>query len=154
MTATGHAVIGTVIAATIPNPWIAAPLAILSHLAADVFPHWDVGTHEKTKSRKLIMQQAFIDVLFGFIISYLLIIFVFPNTNLLYAFIMIILAQGFDWAWAPYYFFHIKKFPVFKWIFDFSIHFDNRLGKPWGIINQIAVLVLLVIIAKIYLSSL
>jgi len=34
MTATGHAIIGTVIAAKIGNPYLAIPLAIVSHLAA------------------------------------------------------------------------------------------------------------------------
>lgn len=149
MTATGHAVIGTVIAATMPNPWIAAPVAILSHLAADLFPHWDSGTHEKTKSRKRILYEAIVDVIVGFVVSYLIIIFVFPQTNLLYAFIMIILAQGFDWAWAPEYFFKIKN-PIS----DFSLWLgnicNNRLDKPWGIINQVAVLVLLIVIAKLY----
>lgn len=52
MTATGHAVIGTVIAATISNPFVAIPLAFVSHLAADSFPHWDSGTHEKEKTKK------------------------------------------------------------------------------------------------------
>lgn len=149
MTATGHAVIGTLIAATIPIPWIAAPVAILSHLAADSFPHWDLGTNEKTKTRRQIMHEAFFDVLLGFVISYLLIIFVFPTTNLLYAFIMIILAQGFDWVWAPYYFFKIKL-PPFTWSYRLGEIFDNKMDKPWGIINQVAILVVLVVIAKLY----
>jgi hypothetical protein len=62
---------------------------------------------------------------------------------------MIILAQGFDWAWAPYYFFKIKL-PPFTWSYRVGEIFNNKLDKPWGIINQIAVLVILVIIAKIY----
>lgn len=149
MTATGHAVIGTVIAATIPNPWIATPVAILSHLAADSFPHWDLGTNEKTKTRKQIMHEAFFDVLLGFLVSYLIIIFIFPKTDLFYAFIMIICAQGFDWAWAPEYFFKIKN-PISNFALWMGEIFDNKLDKPWGIINQVAVLVLLVIIARFF----
>lgn len=149
MTATGHAVIGTVIAATMPNPWIAAPVAILSHLAADTFPHWDLGTNQKTKTKRKIFIETIFDVLFGFFLSYLLIIFVFPKTDLMYAFIMIILAQGFDWAWAPQYFFKIKN-PISAFSLYLGRIFDNRLDKPWGIINQIAILVVLVVIAKVY----
>lgn len=149
MTATGHAVIGTVIAASTSNPWIAAPLAIFSHLAADYFPHWDLGTHEHTKTRKQIMHEAVYDVLLGFLVSYLLIIFVFPTTNLFYAFVMIILAQGFDWAWAPEYFFKIKN-PISGVALWLGEKFNNKLDKPWGIINQVAVLVLLVVIAKVF----
>ena len=52
MTATGHAIIGTVIAVKIGNPALAVPLAIASHIAADAFPHWDEGTNSKKKVRK------------------------------------------------------------------------------------------------------
>jgi len=151
MTATGHAVIGTVIAASIPNPWIAAPLAILSHLAADSFPHWDLGTNGKGKTRQQMLHETIYDVLLGFFVSYLLIIFIFPKTNLFYAFIMIILAQGFDWAWAPEYFFNIKN-PISRFALWMGEIFDNRMDKPWGIINQVGVLVLLVILAKYFTS--
>lgn len=150
MTATGHAVIGTVIAATIPNPFIAAPLAIFSHLLVDLLPHWDVGTNEHKKPRKRIMHEAMIDVVLGFIVSYLLIIFVFPQTNLFYAFVMIILSQAFDWGWAPYYFFHLN-IPPFSTIFHFcDRYFNTKQDKPWGIINQVVLLVLLIVIAKYY----
>jgi hypothetical protein len=149
MTATGHAIIGTLIAATIPNPWIAGPLAVLSHLAADSFPHWDLGTNEKTKTKRTIFIETIFDVLLGFVLSYLLIIFVFPQTNLLYACLMIILAQGLDWAWAPQYFFKIKN-PISEGAIWLGKIFDSRLDKPWGIINQIAVLILLIIVAKLF----
>lgn len=149
MTATGHAVIGTVIAATMPNPLFAAPVAVLSHLAADYFPHWDSGTHEKTKTRKRIMYEAVVDVSIGFIVSYLILTFIFPNTSLFYAFIMIILAQGFDWAWAPEYFFKMKN-PISDIALYLGRIFNNRLDKPWGIINQVAILVALIAIARLY----
>lgn len=149
MTATGHAVIGTVISATISNPVIAIPLAIVSHLAADSFPHWDAGTHYKEKSKERFFLEAVIDVLLGFFLAYLLIKFLFPQTNLVYAFILIICAQLFDWLWAPEVFFN-TKLPFLKWAIDFSEYFNTKLDKPWGIINQIGILALLVIIAKIY----
>lgn len=153
MTATGHAVIGTVIAATISNPYIAALLAIFSHLAADIYPHWDSGTHEATKSKDRIFNEAIIDILLGFVVSYLLIYFLFPKTNLIYASIMIILAQGFDWAWSPYYFFNMH-IPPFSWVYIFSEkYFNTKQDKPWGIINQIMILVFLIVIAKLYFIS-
>lgn len=149
MTATGHAVIGTVVAATITNPLIAVPVAIFSHLAADYFPHWDAGTHEKEKSKHQMIREAMLDVIIGFIVSYAIIFYVFPRTNLIYAFIMIILAQGFDWAWAPEYFFKIKN-PISHFALWLGAIFNNRLDKPWGIINQVAILVLLIVVAKLY----
>ncbi len=148
MTATSHAIIGTLIAAKIGNPAIAIPLALCSHVLADLFPHWDFGTHRKTKSYKRYFLEAFLDVMISFIASYLLIFFVFPTTNLLYAFIMIIAAQFLDWATSFYIFFHIT-FPPFNWIYKFSRHTNVTLDKPWGIINQIIAVVTLIIIAKI-----
>lgn len=152
MTATSHAVLGTIIAAKIGNPALAIPLAFTSHILADMFPHWDIGTngHRKNKkSLKLEFIQAVLDVAFGFILSYLLIFLFFPSTNLKYAFFLIIISQSLDWVTAPYYFFDIKT-PPFQWVYKFQKMYDNRLDKPWGIINQIAIIAVVLILAKIF----
>jgi len=147
MTATAHAIIGVIIAAKLSNPYIAVPIAILSHLAADLVPHWDVGTHEEKKTQKRVLIDAFLDVVLGFVISYCVLQLFFPNTNKLYAFLLIICAQGFDWIWAPYYFFK-SKFPLSVWIYNISVkYFDNRLDKPWGIVTQVIVVLLLLAVA-------
>lgn len=146
MTATGHAILGTVIAAKIGNPALALPLAIASHVAADAFPHWDEGTNGK-KSKKRITVEAVFDVLIGLAISYLLVFILFPQTNLSYVFLMILVAQSLDWITAPYYLFGIKPFKPF---YEFQKLFDNRMKAPWGIINQVAILALIVILAKIF----
>lgn len=39
MTATAHAIIGTVIAAKVGNPVLAVPIALASHIIADAIPH-------------------------------------------------------------------------------------------------------------------
>lgn len=149
MTATSHAIIGTLIAAKFGNPYLAIPIAMVSHVAADIFPHWDSGTHEDTKSNKRIFNEAIVDVFAGFTLSYALIYLLFPQTSIVYAFIMIIAAQWLDWAVTPYYFFHWKSQP-FKWIYDFSYMTNSKLEKPWGIINQVTLLLFLIILAKIY----
>lgn len=146
MTATGHAIIGTVIAAKIGNPYLAIPLALISHFAADSFPHWDTGTNSKTKTKKQILFDSFIDVGVSFTITILLVNNVFPQTNLLYAFIIVLFSQLPDWLMAPYYFWHIQSFEPF---YKFQKIFDRKLDKPWGIINQAAILILLVIVAKL-----
>lgn len=149
MTATGHAIIGTVIAAKIGNPALAIPLAIASHVAADAFPHWDPATNRKEKGIKRVTREAVLDVVIGFGISYLLIQLFFPQVNLFYAFAIIIAAQLLDWITAPYYFLHFK-FPVFVWAYKFQKSIENKLDKPWGIINQVAILAILVILAKLF----
>jgi hypothetical protein len=41
VTATNHALTGAVIALAINEPWLAIPLAFISHFAVDALPHWD-----------------------------------------------------------------------------------------------------------------
>lgn len=149
MTATGHAIIGVVIAAKIGNPVLAVPIAIASHLAADSFPHWDAGTNAKKKSHIRLTFDAALDVTISFIVSYFLLYYIFPQTNLIYGFIIVLMAQGFDWLTMPYYFFKIKIQP-FTWAYNFQKNFDTRLDKPWGVINQVAILLLLVAAAKYF----
>lgn len=148
MTATGHAVIGVAIAAVIPNPIIAIPVAIASHVAADLFPHWDAGTNRKDKSKDRFMGEAIADVLLSIIITFLLVVYIFPQTNLLYAYVIVFASQFLDWAMAPYLFFHITKPSIFEKVYRFQKKTNNRLDKPWGVIGQVAVLVLIVVIAS------
>lgn len=42
MTATNHMLTGAVIAATVQQPFLVVPLAILSHFVLDMFPHFGV----------------------------------------------------------------------------------------------------------------
>jgi hypothetical protein len=146
MTATAHAVIGTVIAAKVGNPALAIPLALASHVAADAFPHWDVGTHRQDKTWSQLVIQSILDVLLGFALSYIIIYLFFPTTSILYAFFIVIMAQLFDWLMAPYYYFKIQAFKPF---YLFGKMTDNMLDKPWGIAGQIAAVTGLVLLAKV-----
>lgn len=149
MTATGHAIIGTIIAAKVSNPTLAIPIAIASHFLADAFPHWDTGYHRKQISKGKFIAESAIDVGLGFVLSYGLITLFFPQTNLSYAFLMVIMAQLPDWLTAPYLFFNVK-FAPFKWVYDFQKKFDSRLGLPWGFVNQVAVILILIFIGRYF----
>ncbi len=149
MTATGHAVIGTVIAAKIGNPYLAVPIALVSHILADIFPHWDTATNVDKKGKKRVIAETFFDIAIGFFVSYVLLFSLFPKTNPLYALFIIFVSQSFDWLTAPYYFFKIN-IPPFTWAYHLQKKFDNELDKPWGIINQIVILILVVALAKIF----
>lgn len=146
MTATGHAVIGTVIASQVGNPALAIPLALASHVAADLFPHWDTGTHRNGKSWNALFIQSFSDVVLSYVVSFGIIYFLFPHTSYAYTFLIVIMAQLFDWLTAPYYFFKIK---LFKPFYKFQTLFDNKMNEPWGIIGQVAVVSALVAFFKI-----
>jgi len=67
--------------------------------------------------------------------------------------LIVFAAQFFDWASAPYLFLRIKHPSIFEWFYNLQKHFDNRLDKPWGIIGQIAILILLVGIALVSLGA-
>ncbi len=149
MTATSHAIIGTVIAAKIGNPALAIPIAIASHVLADLFPHWDFGTHRKEKTKLRFTLESIGDVLLSFVVAYFLIQFLAPATNLIYLFIVVLAAQSVDWLFMPYLYLNMK-FPPFSWAFKFSRMTNTKLDKPWGIIGQVWVLILLVAFAKLF----
>ena len=154
MTATGHAVIGVAIAATISNPIIAIPVALGSHLLADLFPHWDAGTNRSKKSKDRFFVEAAADVILSLAVTFFLVIYLFPQTDLFYAYIIVFFAQFFDWITAPYLFFKIDKPGIFKWFYEFQKkHFDTRLDKPWGVIGQVALLIILLGIALASLGT-
>ena len=147
MTATGHAIIGTVIAAKIGNPALAIPLAIASHIVADAVPHWDTATHRKEKSWNKLVFHTILDISAGFIISFLIIYFLFPTTNYFYAIIMIFAAQSLDWLTAPYYFFKIQ---LFKPFYNLQKSFEREIELPWGLMNQAIIVVAVVILGKLF----
>ncbi len=147
MTATGHAIIGTVIAAKIGNPALAIPIALASHFLADALPHWDTGTNREKKSKTRFVAETFIDIAAGFILSWILIVWLFPSTNLLYVFIVIIVSQLPDWLTAPYLFLN-WNFPPFTWIYELQKKFDTEKQLPWGLINQVVVLIAIIFLAK------
>jgi hypothetical protein len=148
MTATGHAVIGTVIAAKIGSPSVAIPIAIASHFAADLLPHWDTGFHRHHKSKGMFLLQTLADVAFSFILAYFLIKVLFPETALSYAFLIVAMAQLPDWLTAPYLFLDVK-YPPFVWIYKLQKVFDRKLDRPWGFMNQVAILAALVLLGKL-----
>jgi len=147
MTATSHALIGTIIAVKVGNPVLAIPIAIASHIALDAIPHWDTATNRRKKTFKRMFTDSFFDVVISFALSYLLIILFFPKTNFGYAFTIIIAAQLLDWITALYYFFHIK---AFKWVYSFQKLFNNDLDLPWGLATQIILIIALVVMAKVF----
>lgn len=143
MTATAHALIGASIAAKLTNPIIGIPLAILSHFAADLVPHWDAGTNHKEKSLIRLKLEATADVLLGFVLAYLIFWrFVEPT----YLFVMIIAAQLPDWLEAPSWMFGIKV-PPFTWLDYLGHKLQSRMQLPWGLVTQVVVVGILIYLA-------
>src|SRR3989344_5756197 len=135
MTATAHALIGASIAAKITNPYVGIPLAILSHFAADLVPHWDAGTNHKNKSATRLKLEATLDVLLGFALVFL----IFRNlVDPTYLFVMVISAQLPDWLEAPSWMFGFKV-PPFSWLDWLGHKLQTRMQLPWGLVTQVVI---------------
>lgn len=143
MTATSHALIGASIASLIPNPILAIPLAITSHFAADLVPHWDAGTNRRKKTMMRLRVEAAFDVLLGFTLVYLIFGRIVGSA---YLFVMIIAAQLPDWLETPSSKFGIK-IPPFSWIEWLGHKLQNRLQLPWGLVTQVVIVGLIVAFA-------
>jgi hypothetical protein len=140
MTATAHAMIGVAIAAKIGNPALAVPIALASHFALDAIPHWDSSYHRRLKSKREFVIKSALDVLISFVFSFFLLKMFFPATDLIYAYFIIIISQLPDWLTIPYLFLNMT-YPPFDWAYKLQKKFDKHLGLPWGLINQIVIIV-------------
>lgn len=148
MTATGHALVGTALSATISNPIIGIPVALISHVFCDLFPHWDSGTHIKEKTQKRFVAEAVLDVLLSATLTYLTLHFIFPKVNLLYGFAMAFSAQLLDWITMLYVLLKIKIKPI-KLIYNLQVATNKTWDKPWGIIDQATLVIVLISLIKI-----
>jgi len=151
MTAAGHAVIGAIIAAKFGNPYIAIPIAIGSHILADMVPHWDVGViFQKNKNRKELFIYSALDVVVGFLFSFLILFLFFPSTNPAYAFIIIIMSQLLDWVTIPYFLFDFK-FPPFTWLENFQEFFNRSYShNVWGVVTQAAAVIIFLALSIVF----
>lgn len=145
MTATAHALIGASLAARIANPYIGIPVAIASHFAADLIPHWDAGTNHRNKSSLRLKVEAVFDVLLGFALV-LLLFRTQTAQNPAYMFSMVIAAQLPDWLAAPDYMFNLKV-PPFSWMYKIGHETNTRMQLPWGLVTQVVTVGLLVYFA-------
>jgi len=155
MTATSHAIVGTVIAAKFGNPALAIPLALGSHIILDMIPHWDALTTRKQKGKVRTFLDVCVDGAVALILSYILLVYVFPGTSIMYAAIIIGAALIEDVLAGPYLFLHLKFFPFYQF-YRFTKITDNRLNHGvklnniWGKLDQVAIVGAVVLAAKFF----
>lgn len=144
MTATGHALVATLLIAKFPDPLISLPLVFASHFALDVIPHWDAGTHHHGKTKQKLFFEAGLDVVLSIVLSYVLYIYLGGQEYFLLL-VGIFLSQLPDWLTAPYFILKMNS-PMVAWskhMYKFQHKINNRLDKPWGVITQIGTIVFL-----------
>ncbi len=134
MTATAHAIVGGAIAASIPDPALGITLALISHPLLDMVPHWDFGKGWRNKDKLHFLAEGTFDLGFGLLISYL----IFGRyINPLYFLAVVFASLLFDFLMTPYWFLN-WKFPPFSWAYKFGSDTNGEAKLPWGILNQIA----------------
>lgn len=106
MTATAHALVSGAIAAAVPDPRVALPLAFVSHFFMDVVPHWDIGTNWRQRSKTATGVIAILDTILGFTVAY----FVFGGkVDIWLLTAAVALGNLPDWLEAPYYIFFARQ---------------------------------------------
>lgn len=148
MTATGHALVATLIVAKIHNPYISLPLAFVSHFVCDMIPHWDTGTHHREKTKKALFYESGLDVFISIVSSYFLYHNILGQGDYVVLYSAVFLSQLPDWVTAPYLILNWKSPLVFwsKQMYRLQHAMNRRLDKPWGIVTQVVTVILLYIV--------
>jgi hypothetical protein len=145
-----HAVVGATIAVLIPNPAIAIPLALASHFAMDLYPHWNphIDREIKRYGHLSIPTSLFLwaDSGTALVIGFALANHVLPNitqsSNILLCCFMAVFP---DVVEIPLVLFH-QKWPWLKKYADLLSQFQFRLPAPAGVYTQLLVLVICAVI--------
>lgn len=145
MIATSHALIGAAFAAsTANNPALGLSLAFISHPILDLIPHWDFCYNWREKPRLKLFIETCLDAGAGIVLAYL---FFGQGIELWYFLAALFLSEVWDIAEAPYWF--LKwNFPPFSTIYGIQHKMQNKLGLPWGIVTQLATVIVVALAIK------
>lgn len=143
-----HAATGGMIALKIGHPLISLPLAILSHFALDLLPHWNPSLSKEKKNKGKISSKTkliiFFDCLIGLILGLKIAFGVLPNTNKAILVILGCLAGILpDLIEAPYFFLN-KNFPSLNGLIAFQNRHQWNISIVTGIIFQLVFLLLII----------
>ncbi len=136
MLLTPHTLVGLAIAKQIPNPFLSAPLALLSHFVLDSIPHWDFFTngHDLYRWRKWSIA---LDFTLGLFFGLFFIFQSLPNQTQAFNYglcaFMACLPDGME---APKVLFD-KEWRLSNMILAFQHRIHFRAQLPWGAIPQL-----------------
>ena len=141
MLETPHVAVGVAIAAKFPDPWVAIPLAFLSHFALDKVPHWNPHLYTETQKSGHPSEKstiiASVDIALAFILGSAFAYKALPDTKMALLILACSLASVFsDVIKYPYYYFHFRQKWLVKWVnFERSMQVDTK-SIFWGIVTQ------------------
>lgn len=141
MLATPHTAMGILIATRILNPILALPLALLSHFALDLIPHWDFFSFRREIKREEKLEVV-ADFLVGLSLGMFFTLKALPDqTRAATIFFSCALANLPDAIEAPCVFLGYRN-KIIDGVIKFQRRFHSRLKYPWGLIPQILLLAL------------
>lgn len=150
MTLTAHSLIAAAIVSKISNPVVGLPIIFVSHFVMDKVPHWDVMTN-KNKTKFQIGRDTLIDIILGIIGAGIFFYFK-PGLDPVYFWAAIFVSQSPDLLEAPYVFPQTQNLlSTYAYKFQHYVHdiwFDARLEAPWGLVTQVAVVLLVLILSR------
>ncbi len=146
MLETPHVAVGAAIAAKIPNPYIAIPLALISHIVMDQVPHWNPHSYTEIKTTGKISNKtkylALADVAVSLGLGFWVASRFLPN----YGHAVVILLASFasvlpDVIKSPYFLFKKRTGLIKKWV-DFERSLQVETAFVPGMLIQIGVIIL------------
>lgn len=142
-----HVVTGGIIAYKISNPLLSLPLALLSHFATDLLPHWNPRIGREKKKFGHVTKKTFViviaDSLIGLILGLYLAFLCLPNIGrALIVVLGCLLGILPDFIEAPYYFFGWKN-KFIGTIIKIQDSFHWNVSFIYGILFQLLYLSLL-----------
>ncbi len=140
MLETPHALVGMVLAATIPNPWVSLPLAFLSHFLVDMLPHWNWQPDTRPLS------------LLGIVLDLILLEIILARLSFQSPLQLNLAAGAFfailpDLVEAPHIFLGFNN-RYLKKLYDFQKSIQNRAPVLPGIITQLVLSAICLLILK------
>jgi hypothetical protein len=124
VTAPNHALTGAVIGLTVHEPWLAAPLAFLSHYVCDAIPHYDPAVSDKD-GRIFTKEFLWVQLIAGGILCFALVVLLAltrPQYWLLAA-CCAFLAASPDLFWLPRYVHAVRtRKDDLKWNWSLRFH--------------------------------
>jgi len=146
MLATPHTITGLLIATEIRNPLVSVPLALLSHFALDLVPHWDFFSF-RSEIKTPTKLKVILDFALGLTIGLTFTIKALPDraqaANILLSCAVANLPDAVE---APFVFFGYTN-SFIEAVINLQRRLHSRLRFPWGLLPQI----LLVIAGLAYL---
>jgi len=141
-----HTAIGAVIASKIPNPFLAIPLAFLSHFVADFFPHWNPHLYTETKklgkptrkSNIIVACDTAFSLIFGFFVAFRF----WPNTGRILTTLATCFAAVAPDAVEGLYFYLGVKTKFLEKLIEFQHKHQFNINLIPGLISQGVVLVI------------